>query len=216
MTGAQLAASDAVSFPANDPVLDGASLDFFNTADDQVLMRWDLLPSGPRGPLRFTVDVNYSPIGEAGDDNDPIFAITDGTNFAGIFRVDNNNSSASTLEGTVEGAEVTLGPGESIATGLGSVQPFTFELSTGPLMIANYAEGTFASAANFRIPGVALDPTRALSLILASGSVSHGERYRVHSLRVSVEQIPEPSGATIILVMLAAWAAVRGRQWTAT
>jgi hypothetical protein len=205
MTGAELAASDDVSFPSDDPSLRGTSLDFYNGDEDQVLMRWNLLPSGPRSPLRFTVDVNYSPIGDSDDDNDPIFAITDGRNFAGIFRVDNDNSSASTLEGTVTTSAVTLGPGESIVTGLGSVQPFRFELSTGPTMIANYAEGTFTSAESFRVPGAVLDPSRALSLILASGSVSHGERYRVHSLRVSIEEIPEPTTAALLLLAAGCW-----------
>jgi hypothetical protein len=209
MTGAQLAASDAVSFPTNQPALRGTTLEFHNAADDQVLMRWDLLPPASRGPLRFTIDVNYSPGGHVGDDSDPIFAITDGSRFAGIFRTDNNNSSASTLEGTTTATSVTLGPGASIVTGLGSVQPFTFELSTGPTMIANYEEGTFSTTATFQVPGAPLDPAGPIGLILASGSVSHGEKYRLHSLRVSIEAIPEPSTLALVLLAVALWLGVR-------
>lgn len=208
MTGAELAASENVSFPAGPPQLWGDSAEFFNEAENQLLMQWDLLPSGPRGPLQFTVNVDYNPI-ESDGDNDPVFAIADGTHFAGIFRTDNDDSSASTLEGTVSAKSVALGPGESIVTGLGSVQPFSFELYTIPTTISDYAEGSFSSTQVFQVPGAVIDPSRPLSLILASGDVSLGEKYMLNSVSVSIDAIPEPSTATLLLSALGVWIAVR-------
>ncbi len=210
LTGEELADSPDVSFPTDQPKLIGSSLEFFNKANEQVLLRWELLPQQTRNPLRFIVTVDYTALKHPTSDNDPIFAISDGDTFGGIFRVDNAGGSASTLEGTVTTTAVSLGPGESIGTNLDPVEPFVYELLTSPTLITGYAQPGFVSEASFLLPGAAIDPSAPLSLILASGSISVHERYRVHSLGVVIQQIPEPATATLFLILgPVGWAACR-------
>jgi hypothetical protein len=193
-TGAQLAVNADVTFPTDQPTLSGSSLDFINSADAQVLLRWNLLPAAARGPLEITVTVDYDPLT---NDNDPIFAITAGTRVLGLFRSDNGSGQAHVVAGSVTTTSSSMGQGDTIvANGLGVVDAFTFNLSSDQLAVTSYEEGAISTMGTFTHPTAMFDPTQSIALVLASSGVSVNERYLINSLTVTISAIPEISPIT--------------------
>jgi hypothetical protein len=199
-TGAQLAANPNVTFPTDQPTLDDDSLDFINTADGQVLLRWSLLPAAPRAALEITVTVDYDPLT---NDNDPLFGVTAGSRFLGLQRANNASGSAAVIAGSVTETTASLGVGDTIAAnGLGGVEPFTFDLSSELLAVTRYEEGTFNTTGTFTHSNAQFDPMQAIAFVLASGGVSENEGYRINSVSVAITAIPEPSSICCLSIAL--------------
>lgn len=212
-TGAQLFSNASVSFPnspanTTDPVVNGTSLDFMNTTNDQnpVLMRWSLLPASPHTDLTFTIFLDYTAITT---DNDPIFAIQAGSNFVGVLRADNNNGSVFSVSGPINN---TVIPGGQLAntdqtlmlSGIGPVdqmiwQHFVADGGAGPQTLFNFSEGADVLAGPLSVANGPLNVDEALSFVLVGNWFNDGtEQYRINSLRVIIEEadpnaVPEPA-----------------------
>jgi hypothetical protein len=187
-TGAQLAANPDVTFPTDLPTLNGDALDFVNTADNQVLLRWSLLPAAPRAALEITVTVDYDRLST---DNDPAFGITSGSWGLGVLRLDNASGSAFASAGNVTETTAGLGQGDAIAAnGLGGLEPITFHFSSELAAVTSYEEGTFSTTGTFTHPNAQFDPSQEIFFVLASGGVSENESYRINSLSVAITAIP--------------------------
>lgn len=201
-TGQQLLQADGgdTTFNVATTDLGGGTIELDPSANDQVLFSWDLLPAGTRGGLVIDVTVDYTP---ATSDNDPIFLMSDATQAVGIVRLDSGvvhaqkyNPSGTSLNSRTETS--------NIITGLGSVEPFSFQILLEDASIASsltdYTEGSASTPNPTSISySHALDTDQALTFLMASSSVASSELYQLNSVSISVSAVPEQSSFALIV-----------------
>ncbi|MGK7924814.1 MAG: PEP-CTERM sorting domain-containing protein [Spirulina sp.] len=199
-TGIELFNNPNVTFPAAAPVINGSSIDvagaLSHPTNREALLVWDLLPSANRGDLDISITIDYTPISS---DSDPRFGIFDGSNYLGLVRIDNNGGSIQIERGsaTTTGLEQPPVTEGTPLTGIGSVQPYSFNLwiadgGAGPASLNNFVEGANSATGPFVYQGNFLDTDNPLSLVLYE---SDSEQYKINSLAVMIEEkdVPEPS-----------------------
>lgn len=127
--------------------------------------------------LNLTADV--APIST---DSDFALGLSDGTQFVGLARIDNDGGRVDVTQGTIGADRLTSGGYVSvIATGLGLPNVYDVEVvaSGKPQVSATYTSGTYTGNAT-----VALDVSQGLSLVALGGNAT--ETYRMNSLDVTL------------------------------
>ncbi|MGK7878359.1 MAG: PEP-CTERM sorting domain-containing protein [Xenococcaceae cyanobacterium] len=206
-TGVELFNNSDVTFPSVSPVINGSSIDFGTGTAAEALLVWDLLPAAPRGDLDISIAIDYTPLTS---DNDPYFAIFDGSNYFGLARLDNTGASMDGLiyvvRGSATATEILNRTIDSIPlTGVDSVQPFSYDLwiadgGTGPASLNNFVEGPDSAAGPFSSLGNFINTDNPLKFIFYRDIGNNGgpEQYRINSIAIEIEEkdiesVPEPS-----------------------
>ncbi|MGK7874962.1 MAG: PEP-CTERM sorting domain-containing protein [Xenococcaceae cyanobacterium] len=204
-TGVELFNNSDVTFPTTSPVINGSSIDFGTGTAAEALLVWDLLPAAPRGELDISIAIDYTPLTT---DNDPYFAIFDGSNYLGLLRNDNadsgNAGSIIVVRGSATATELLSENLDSIPlTGLDPVEPFSYDLwvgdgGAGPASLNNFVEGADSAAGPFPYLGNFINTDNALNFVLYRDFGSNGasEQYRINSIAIEIEEkeaVPEPS-----------------------
>ena len=212
-TGLDLFNNPDVTFPTTAPTINGSSLDFGTGTTNDALLVWDLLPAGERGELDISIEVDYDPLS---GDNDPIFALFDGSNYLGVIRTDGQQAVGVRGNGTpTQTLNLTVEAGG--ATGLGPVEPYSFDLwladEAAGASLNNFVEGSDSAPGPFPYTGNFIDTDQALSLVMYRPIVNGGsERYRLNSVSITVDDkktAPEPAAALALLGLGAAAVAKR-------
>ena len=200
-TGLELFNNSDVTFPSVSPVINGSSIDFSSGTEGEALLVWDLLPAESRGDLEISIAIDYTPLTL---DNDPFFAIFDGSNFIALQRADNMNGEILIRSGLATNTTLLGIPSDSIPlTGIGSVEPFSYELwvvdgGAGPASVNNFVEGVDSATGPFFYPSNFIDTDNPLSFVVyrPEGSAA-SEQYRINSIAIDIEEketetVPEP------------------------
>ncbi len=216
-TGLELFSNSDVTFPSVSPTISGSSFEFGTGPLGEALLVWDLLPAAPRGELDISIAIDYTPLTE---DNDPIFALFDGSNYLGLSRVDNDAGGISIARGSAtDTAIVDFTEDATRFTGIGAVDPFSYDLwiadgGAGPASVNNFVEDEDAAAGPFAYEDNFIDTDNALSFVLyrPPGSTGIAEQYQINSIAIAIEEkatTPEPATAVGILAALGLGFAIR-------
>ena len=206
-TGIELFNNPDIVFPAAAPSVNGSSIDFGFGAHNEVMMLWDLLPAGNRGDLDISIAVDYTPLT---GDNDPIFAIFDGTNYLALDRYDNLGGGISLRRGTATSTAVLNHTLDYVVTDLGPVEPFSYDLwiadgGAGPASVNNFVEGANSAAGPLSYQANFVDTDNALQFgIYRQHGAASTERYRINSIAVTIEEkkdVPEPTATAALFIL---------------
>lgn len=229
LTGADLLASSAVSFPTIQPTLSGSSLVFGQNGSLAKLMALDLSDAGIAlgygQHLMVTVNLTRLPCTirnakcaqSQSQDFDPRILLGDGTYLLGGNIGDNDNGHGAAHEMLDSG---TLGVPISSSVlftnagfpPIGGVVETYFDFVIGSTLTTmsmsfNAGSGTYTFANT-------LNTGQDLSLVLLKDN-EDGERYQVNSVTIDVRsQVPEPATLALVAAALAGVTATRRRKPT--
>lgn len=215
-TGAQLLTNPDVTMPTQSPTLVGSALDFptpggfaYNT-----FLRWDLIDAGtltagsPSTNITFSVDLE-----RVVTDLDLFVALWDGTNAVGTYFSDNNNGQyvnrVFTTDAVSSVANAQIPPTGSGGTmfAVGESGDFILSLDLDAASTTVTLSGLGASDS---YTTSLLHRTQSLSLILLRDLSS--DYYRLNSITVQSELVPEPSSLVLAAFGLAGFVLVASRR----
>jgi hypothetical protein len=210
-TGSDFFEDPLTVFPTVAPSIDGSALDFLVDPDDQnrVLAMYPLAPAGSfsaaGGTLVVTITTNLT---RASEDFDPVFMVMDGSAAVGGQVGDNPNGSARAIGGSVSGDTLAASSDPLIFTDAGFV-------AIGEALDAAVMAALGTSSSELRVSflgssatanvATIIDVEGLLSFVLVANSfISPEERYRVNTLRLEIEQVPETDVPLLMLTALLA------------
>jgi|GEM_PF-1969209 len=215
LTGVDLLASSAVSFPNGEPVLDADVGIVFNQPADSSILFSVALNEFIGSPDRFSVVLNAN---RRSSDFDLSLAITDGVRGVGAHIADNSGGQLFTFPDISILSEQMVDRGDFgvVQSGVGFPElngdfDVSYDFSISDTAV-NVAFGLFGQSLSFS-SSVALDRVNGLSLILISdGNSSSSEIYEVNSLTLQSTQVSEPQYLAFFAFSLLGFLIYRRRQ----
>lgn len=204
MTGADLLANPAVSFPTLPPTPLGDSIVFGPEDNFPVVMRWDLFSAGTMtaGSATSSVTVNLSTTRNS-TDWDMAFGLWDGTNYSALMPAHDGTRLVDNTGAISDGIHyndgiITFNP-RAVTLGIGESAEFTIEyiLANGLTTLNFSGLGLTQSFVD-----TTFDRTSALSLLVTKQSLS--EMVQIDAISVQSDLIdgpvPTPEPSTFILL----------------